>query len=95
MFEYFEPEVIEEIQHAKSRISISFDGWGSKHEKISVVRVVVHFIDVNYKCVTRLIGLPELPDHGKAGVGKHLDNKLRIYLIFLLVDQAKVILPLL
>jgi hypothetical protein len=70
MFLYFEPYIIEEIQKACSCISISFDGWGSKREKLSVVGVVIHFINEHYENVTRLIGLPELPGHGKAGVGK-------------------------
>lgn len=70
MFDYFEPEVIEEIKSAKSRISISFDGWGSKHEKISVLGVVVHFLNSRYENVTRLIGLPELPGHVKTGASK-------------------------
>jgi hypothetical protein len=70
MFEYFEPEIQEEIKTAKSKIHVSFDGWGSKHEKLSVVGVVVHFINKQGDMVTRLIGLPELPNHGKAGVGK-------------------------
>jgi hypothetical protein len=69
LFEHFEPVVIHEIANARSKISITFDGWGSKHEKISVVGVVVHFINENYENVTRLIGLPELPGHRKAGVG--------------------------
>jgi hypothetical protein len=69
MFDHFEPEVIEEIRTAKSRISISFDGWGSKREKLSVLGVVVHFINSKDESVTRLIGLPELPGHGKSGVG--------------------------
>ena len=69
MFKHFEPQVIEEIRTAKSRISISFDGWGSKREKLSVVGVVVHFINNKDENVTRLIGLPELPGHGKTGVG--------------------------
>ena len=72
VFQYFEPTVIDEIRGAKSKIHISFDGWGSKHEKISVVGVVVHFINSKGEVVTRLIGLPELPGHGKAGVGKSL-----------------------
>jgi hypothetical protein len=71
MFTYFEPEIIEEIRCARSRITVSFDGWGSKREKISVLGVVVHFINANYKNVTRLIGLPSLPNHGKSGVGIH------------------------
>ena len=70
MFMHFEPKVIEEIRTARSRISISFDGWGSKHEKISVLGCVVHFINGNVENVTRLIGLPELPSHGKTGKGK-------------------------
>ncbi len=64
--------MIEEIAHARSRITVSFDGWGSKHEKISVLEVVVHFINEKYEAVTRLIGLPELPNHGKAGTGQYL-----------------------
>jgi hypothetical protein len=70
MFAYFEPMVIEEICNAKSKVSISFDGWGSKREKLSVVGVVVHFINDKYEAVSRLIGLPELPGHRKSGVGK-------------------------
>jgi hypothetical protein len=72
MFEHFEPEVIKEITHAKSRISISFDGWGSKRDRISVVGVVVYFINKRYEAVTRLIGLPQVPVHSKSGVGKYL-----------------------
>lgn len=70
IFAYFEPDIQEEIRTAKSKIHVSFDGWGSKHEKLSVVGVVVHFINSKGDMVTRLIGLPELPNHGKAGVGK-------------------------
>ena len=70
MFIHFEPKVVEEIQNAKSKISISFDGWGSKREKLSVVGVVVYFINDKYEAVSRLIGLPELPGHRKSGVGE-------------------------
>jgi hypothetical protein len=70
MFKHFELEVQEEIRTAKSRIYISFNGWGSKHEKLSVVGVVIHFVNNKYKVVTRLLGLPELPGHGKTGVGR-------------------------
>jgi hypothetical protein len=35
---------------------------------LSVVDVVVHFINKHYENVTRLIGLPELPGHSKAGI---------------------------
>jgi hypothetical protein len=55
---------------ATSRIYISFNGWGLKHEKLSVIGVVIHFINAKYKVVTRLIGLPELPGHGKTGISK-------------------------
>jgi hypothetical protein len=72
MFAHCEPDIIKEIANARSKISISFDGWGSKRERISVVGIVIHFINENYENVTRLIGLPELPGHRKAGVGKSL-----------------------
>jgi hypothetical protein len=70
MFLYFEPELIAEIKGALSRIHISFDGWGSKHDKLSVLGVVIHFINAQGKAVTRLLGLPELPGHGKKGTGQ-------------------------
>jgi hypothetical protein len=69
LFEHFEPIVICEIANVRSKISITFDGWGSKHEKILVIGVVIHFINEHYENVTRLIGLPELLGHRKAGVG--------------------------
>lgn len=71
LFVFFEPQIIEELRNAKSKITITFDGWGSKREKISVLGVVIHFINDKYEAVTRLIGLPELPGHGKTGVGKY------------------------
>jgi hypothetical protein len=83
MHTYFEPFIIEEIATAKSRISISFDGWGSKHEKISLLGVVVHFINSKYENVTRLIGLPELPNHGKSGVGTYSKS----YYFFILITS--------
>lgn len=71
MFEYFEPELIAEVQGAQSRITITFDGWGTKREKLSVVAVVLHFINGKGELVTRLAGLPELPGHGKTGIGMY------------------------
>jgi hypothetical protein len=68
MFAEMEPQIIEEIAQARSRITITFNGWGSKHEKLSVLGVVAHFVNCNYESVTRLIGLPKLPNHGKTGV---------------------------
>jgi hypothetical protein len=74
MHAHFEPTIITEICTAKSRIHVSFDGWGSKHEKISVLGVVVHFLDSAYNMVTRLIGLPELPEHSKTGVSTYINS---------------------
>ena len=68
LFAHFEPVIIREIANARSKISITFDGWGSKHEKLSVIGVVIHFINEYYENVICLISLLELPGHGKAGV---------------------------
>jgi len=70
MFKYFELEVIEEVRNAKSKVSISFDGWRSKREKLSVIGIIVHFINDKYEAVSRLIGLLELPGHRKSSVGE-------------------------
>jgi hypothetical protein len=96
MLKYFEPEVIEPVRTAKSLISISFEGWGSKHEKRSAVSVVIHFINYKGENVARLIGLPEIPGHEKKGVGKHrLTLKDGDYTENLSVEQASAIFPLL
>ena len=42
---------------------------GDQSAKLSVVGVVIHIINAKGENVTRLIGLPELPGHSKAGVG--------------------------
>ncbi len=94
MHRYFEPTIIEEIQTARSKISISFDGWGSKREKISLVGVVAHFIDSKGRGVSRLLGMPELPGHGKAGKGTYFTTKNSSFTVLMYPDQAQVILPL-
>ena len=71
MFNYFEPAIIQDVAEAQSRISVSFDGWGSRREKISVVAIVLHYVNKRGQIVTVLAGLPELPGHGKSGVGMY------------------------
>jgi hypothetical protein len=68
MFDYFKPQVIKEVYIAKSRISISFDGWGLKREKLSVISVVIYMVNNKNKNVTRLIGLLELLRYRKTDV---------------------------
>ena len=68
LFAHFEPVIIREIANARSKISITFDSWGLKYEKLSVIGVVIHFINEYYKNVTYLIGLPELLDYRKASI---------------------------
>jgi hypothetical protein len=70
MFAHFKPGIIKKVTKAWSRISIFFNSCGLKHKKISVVRVVLHFINDKYENVTRLISLPELLRHRKSGVNK-------------------------
>jgi hypothetical protein len=70
MFKHFKPEVIKEVHNAKSRISISFNRWGSKRERLSVISIIIYFINNKYKAISRLIGLPTLPRHRKTGVGE-------------------------
>jgi hypothetical protein len=55
---------------AKSHIYISFNDWGLKHEKLSIIGIIIHFINVKYKVVARLISLLELPGHGKTSISK-------------------------
>ena len=65
--------IIVEIHTVRSRIHVLFDGWDSKHEKISILGVVVHFINQSYDNITRLIALSELPNHSKTGVSIYID----------------------
>jgi hypothetical protein len=70
MFKYFKPEVIEEVHNTKSRILISFNRWGLKRKRLSVISVIIYFINDKYEVILRLIGLPTLPGHGKTGVSE-------------------------
>jgi hypothetical protein len=83
MHAYFKPFIIKEIVTVKSCILISFDGWGLKHKKISLLGVVVYFINSKYKNVTCLISLLELLNHGKSGVGIYLKS----YYFFILITS--------
>ena len=47
-----------------------FNGWGLKRKKLSIVSVVVHFINNKYKAILYLIGLLKLLGHRKSGIGK-------------------------
>ena len=62
--------VIKEVYNAKSKVSISFNGWGSKREKLSVISIIIYFINNKYKAILCLIGLPKLLGHRKLGIGK-------------------------
>jgi hypothetical protein len=76
---------------------MSFDGWGSKHEKISVLGVVTHFINKKHKNVTRLLGLPKLSEHRKTGIGRSntpCDRVIKVLILSAIV-QAATLLPIL
>ncbi len=83
MHAYFKPFIIKEIVTAKSRISISFNGQGLKYKKISLLGVVVYFINSKYENVTRLISLLELLNHRKSGVSTYLKS----YYFFILITS--------
>jgi hypothetical protein len=65
---------------------MSFDGWGSKYKKISVLSVVTYFINKKHKNVTRLIGLSKLPKHRKIGISRF--NTPCDYVIEVLISSA-------
>jgi hypothetical protein len=72
MFYHFESEIKEEIRTAKSRIYYTFDGWGSKYEKISIIGIIIYIVNCKGENVTRLIGLPELPNYRKCSISKFI-----------------------
>ena len=80
---YFKPFIIKEIITTKSRISISFNRQGLKHKKISLLGVVVYFINSKYENVTCLISLLELLNHGKGGVSTYSKS----YYFFILITS--------
>jgi hypothetical protein len=83
MHAYFKPFIIKEIVTTKSRISISFNGWGLKYKKISLLGVIVYFINSKYENVTRLISLLELLNHGKSSVVTYSKS----YYFFILITS--------
>jgi len=95
MYWQFEPTIISEIALARSKIHISFDSWGSKHKKLSILGVVVHFINSAYKNVTRLIALPELPNHLKTGICMYNNMFYGLYCFtdICMIAQCSVLFP--
>jgi hypothetical protein len=66
----------------------------SKHKKISVLGIITHFINKNYKNVTHLIGLPELSKHLKTGVCRSITpygRRIKV-LILMVITQSAVLL---
>ena len=62
--------MIKEVYNAKSKVSISFNRWGLKRKKLSVISIIIHFINNKYEAISCLIGLSKLPGHRKSGIGK-------------------------
>jgi hypothetical protein len=76
---------------------MSFDGWGSKYEKISVLSVVTHFINKKHKNVTHLIGLSKLPKHRKTGISRFntpYDYVIKVLILSATVQAATLLLVL-
>jgi hypothetical protein len=70
MFYYFKPEIKEEIKTVKSRIYCTFNSWGSKYKKISILGVIIYIVNCKGENIIRLIRLPELPNYRKCGISK-------------------------
>ena len=74
--------IIEEIHTTRLRIHISFDSWSSKHKKISILGIVIHFINKYYNNITYLIALLELSKHSKTSINKYINSSLIILLLY-------------
>ena len=65
-----------------------------KYKKLSVLRVVIYFINQSYNNVIYLIAFPELLDYSKTGVYIYIDLFYNIFCFtdFLLIAQASILL---
>jgi hypothetical protein len=74
---------------------MSFDGWGSKHEKISVLGVVTYFINKKHKNVICLLGLPKLSKHRKTGISRSntpCDRVIKVLILSAIVQATTLLL---
>jgi hypothetical protein len=94
MFYHFESEIKEEIKTAKSRIYYTFNGWGSKYKKISILSIVIYIVNCKGENVIRLIGLPELSNHRKRSISKSrflLLLQIDFYIVVLMIYESGIV----
>jgi hypothetical protein len=70
MFYYFESEIKKEIRITKLQIYYTFNSWGLKYEKISIISIIIYIINYKGENIIYLIGLPELSNYRKCNISK-------------------------
>ena len=76
-FEQGKKAVIKDLAQAKSRITVSFDGWKADNEILDLLGVVAHYIDRNYKVKTITLALRDT-------YGSHSSENIKDYLLVVL-----------
>ena len=70
------------MAQAKSRITVSFDGWKADNEVLDLLGVVPHYIDRNHKVKTVTIALRDtFGSHSGENIKDHQLTVLREYQI--------------
>lgn len=76
-FEQGKKAVIKDLAQAKSRVTISFDGWKADNEVLDLLDVVAHYIDYDYKVKTVTPALRDIyVTHSEHNTSTLLDGRI-------------------
>jgi hypothetical protein len=75
-------EVEQSLAKARSRINLSFDLWSSPGRRLSLLGVVAHYLDANWKPATVLLALPRMfGSHTGVNIATQIHGILRHFRI--------------
>ena len=81
-YERQRPKVIKSIASAKSKLTISFDGWKANNDVLDLLRVVVHYLRDDNKLHNVVLALRDtLGSHTGANIADNLFDVLKDYQI--------------
>jgi hypothetical protein len=73
-------KIIKSIATAKSKLTISFDGWKANNDVLDLLGVVVHYLRDNDKLYNVVLAIRDtLGSHTRANIADHLFDVLKEY----------------
>jgi hypothetical protein len=81
-YEHYQSTIIRSIAKAKSKLTISFDGWKANNDVLDLLGVIVHYLRDNNKLHNVVLALRDtLGYHTSTNIADYLFDVLKDYQI--------------